>query len=67
VRNGQLQKLLAERQIPFTTALEPRLLPGSIAFLPAPKEAPHKDFLTTAWADYPLRDLLARLRGYARR
>jgi hypothetical protein len=66
-RNLALQKVLAEREIPFTSALEPRLVPGSIAFLPAPKEAPHKDFLTTAWVDYPLRDLLTRLTGYARR
>lgn len=66
-RNTQLQKVLTERQIPFTTALEPRLRPGSIAFLPAPKEADHKDFLTSAWVDDPLKDLLARLRSYARR
>jgi hypothetical protein len=66
-RNVQLQKLLAERQIPIATALEPRLWPRSIAFLPAPKEAHHKDFLTHAWVDEPLKDLLARLKGYARR
>jgi hypothetical protein len=66
-RNTQLQKLLAERRIPFATALEPRLQPGSVTFIPAPKEAPHKDFLTTAWVDYPLMDLLTRLKGYARR
>jgi hypothetical protein len=66
-RNIQLQKALGERQIPFTTALEPRLLPGNVAFLPAPKDAGHRDFLTHAWVDDPLKDLLARLRGYARR
>ena len=66
-RNVQLQKLLTERQIPFTTALEPRLKPGSIAFLPAPKEAHHRDFLTNAWVDAPLKDLLARLRSHTRR
>jgi hypothetical protein len=66
-RNTQLQKVLADRQIPFTTALEPRLVPGSIAFLPAPKEAQHRDFLTQAWVDAPLKDLLARLRSHTRR
>jgi hypothetical protein len=66
-RNTQLQKLLADRSIPFTTALEPRLVPGSVAFLPAPKEAHHRDFLTQAWVDAPLKDLLARLRSHARR
>jgi hypothetical protein len=66
-RNVQLQKVLAERHVPFTTALEPKLLPGNVAFLPAPKDADHRGFLTYAWIDDPLRDLLARLRGYARR
>jgi hypothetical protein len=66
-RNQQMQKLLTERQIPFTTELEPRLEPGSIAFLPAPKEASHHSFLTYAWVGDPLRDLLERLRRYARR
>jgi hypothetical protein len=66
-RNIKLQKILAERQIAFTTALEPRLNPGSVAFLPAPKEAHHKDFLTHAWVDAPLQDLLARLRSHTRR
>ncbi len=66
-RNTQLQKVLAERHIAFTTALEPRLEPGNIAFLPAPEEAHHKDFLTNAWVDAPLRDLLARLRSHTRR
>lgn len=66
-RNAQLQRILSEREIGFTTALEPRLLPGSISFLPASKDAAHKDFLTHAWVDGPLEDLLARLKGYARR
>ncbi len=65
-RNLQLQKILAEREIAFTTELEPRLQPGSIAFLPGSKDAAHKDFLTHAWVDEPLRDLLTRLKGYAR-
>ena len=66
-RNVLLQKVLAERQVPFTTSLEPRLLPGSVAFLHAPKDAGHRDFLTYAWIDEPLRDLLARLRSHTRR
>ncbi len=65
-RNLQLQKMLADREIGFSTALEPRLQPGSIAFLPGSKDAVHKDFLTHAWVDDPLKDLLARLKGYAR-
>ena len=63
-RNLQLQKMLADREIGFSTELEPRLQPGSIAFLPGSKDAEHKDFLTHAWVDDPLKDLLTRLKGY---
>lgn len=63
-RNHQLQKMLADRAIGFTTALEPKLEPGSIAFLPGAEGAEHKDFLTKAWIDEPLKDLLTRLKGY---
>ncbi|MBO0762978.1 MAG: alpha/beta hydrolase [Hyphomicrobiaceae bacterium] len=66
-RNDQLQKVLAGRHIPVATSLEPRLRPGSVAFLPAPKDADHRDFLTYAWVDDPLKDLLDRLKGYTRR
>lgn len=66
-RNIQLQHMLTERSINFTTALEPRLEPGSIAFLPASKDAAHRNFLTRAWVDEPLKDLLDRLKGYSRR
>lgn len=65
-RNLQLQKILTEREVGFTTELEPRLQPGSIAFLPGSKDAEHRDFLTRAWADEPLKDLLTRLKGYTR-
>jgi hypothetical protein len=66
-RNIQLQQMLTERGIGYTTALEPLLEPGSIAFLPASKDAQHRDFLTYAWADEPLKDLLTRLKGYSRK
>jgi hypothetical protein len=66
-RNAQMQRMLAERHIAFSTELEPRLEPGSIAFLPAPKDASHYSFLTYAWVGDPLKDLLDRLRRYARR
>ena len=59
--------MLTERASPSRTALEPRLEPGSIAFLPASTDAMHRDFLTRAWVDEPLKDLLTRLKGYSRK
>lgn len=66
-RNLQLQRMLSDREIEFSTHLEPRLSAGSIAFLPASSDAAHRDILTYAWVDDPLKDLLARIKGYARR
>lgn len=65
-QNLLLQKMLAEREIGFSMELQPRLQPGNIAFLPGSRDAAHKDFLTHAWVDEPLKDLLTRLKGYAR-
>jgi hypothetical protein len=62
-RNTELQRILGEREVAFGMSLEPRLRPGSVAFLPAPPEADHKDFLTQAWVEDPLKDLLTRLGG----
>ncbi len=65
-RNSELQHLLNERNVPFTTAFAPQMEAGSIAFLPAAGNAEHRDFVTNAWAPKPLADLFSRLNGYSR-
>ena len=64
--NLVLQRLLAERAIPFTTIVPQRLAPGRIVFLATPEEVQHGEFMTKAWVDDPLRDILARIPGYPR-
>lgn len=64
--NMELQTRLQDRGIPVVTALDGRLRPGTIAFMPAASGTNHRDFLTRAWADDPLKELLARVRGYSR-
>jgi hypothetical protein len=61
--NDELERLLSERQIAFATAHEPRESPGSVTFVPT-GDTSHRDFVTHAWADYPIKDLLAGLREY---
>jgi hypothetical protein len=63
-KNQALQQLLSERGIPFHTSLQPRLGPGSITFLAVGAEASHRDFLTQAWVESPIEDLLRRISGY---
>ena len=61
--NDDLERMLSERQIAFATTHEPRESPGSVTFIPA-GDTPHRDFVTHAWADYPIKDLLAGMREY---
>jgi hypothetical protein len=64
--NQTFQKLLSERSIAFATAMPPGLVPGSLVFVAGPDEIQHKDFLTKAWVDDPLKAVLARIPGYPR-
>jgi hypothetical protein len=65
-KNEELQSLLTDRGVAFATALQPQLRPGSVTFLAVGPEASHRDFLTQAWADSPIEDLLKRISGYRR-
>jgi hypothetical protein len=62
--NESLQQSLALHEHPFATSLPPRL-EGTVAFLRT-TGAEHADFVTRAWTDDPIRDVLARLGGYTR-
>jgi hypothetical protein len=64
--NAGLQRTLAERGIDFATSLPARLLPGSVTFVTTPDEVVHRDFLTNAWVEDPLKVVLARIAGYPR-
>jgi len=66
--NEALRQSLIAADIPVEDsryALPPRL-PGKVAFLPAMKGTNHNDFVTRAWTDMPIRDVLDRLEQYAR-
>jgi hypothetical protein len=62
--NEALQGLLADRDIAIATTL-PQRLAGKVAFLRT-TGANHTDYVTRAWADNPIRDVLERIAGYAR-
>ena len=62
--NEALQSLLADRDISAGTTL-PSRLESTIAFLRT-SGANHTDYVTRAWADDPIRDVLERMPGYTR-
>jgi len=64
-QNTELQRILAERNVAFSTSLQGALRQGSVTFL-ATADAKHRDFVTHAWVESPIEDLLRRLNGYRR-
>lgn len=63
--NGALKSLLSERDIAVTDEMPRRLKSGSVAIISANEE--HRDYVTRAWTDYPITDMLARIEGVAPR
>jgi hypothetical protein len=65
-RNLQLQHMLENRGIRYRMTLDERIRPGSITFLPGRNGENHTSYVTRAWTDNPLTDLLNRLPEYRR-
>ncbi len=58
--NADLERLLSERSVPYGAELRRHHLQGMVSFLPA-GDVSHRDFVTHAWADNPIKDILARM------
>ncbi len=58
--NADLKHLLSERSVPYGSELRRNHLQGKVSFLPA-GDVSHRDFVTHAWADNPIKDVLARM------
>lgn len=65
-RNRELKALIEAYGVKALDTVPARIEPGNVAIVPAASDATHHDFLLRAWTDNPLRDLLARVRGYPR-
>jgi hypothetical protein len=57
--NAELERLLKDRSVAFGAELKPNRLPGSVTFLPT-GDISHRDFVTQAWAENPIKDILVR-------
>jgi hypothetical protein len=58
--NAYLERLLRERSVPYSSELRNGHLQGVVVFLPA-GDISHRDFVTHAWADNPIKDILVRM------
>ena len=59
-RNIDLEHLLRKRSVPYSSQLRDSHLQGMVTFLPA-GEVSHRDFVTHAWGDNPIKDILLRM------
>lgn len=58
--NADLERLLNERSVAYGGELRRDHLQGMVAFLPA-GDISHRNFVTHAWTDSPILDILARI------
>ena len=65
--NREVQHLLAQKKVTLTRTLPAKLGKGVVAFIPALADAVHGDFVTHAFADDPIKEVLLRLPEYAYR
>ncbi len=63
--NSKLKQVLAQQNIAYRTELDHRLSPGSVTIMAVDEE--HKDYVTRAWTENPIADLLNRMTGTVRR
>jgi hypothetical protein len=61
--NADLEQMLRAKSVSYGSELRRDHLAGSVTFLPA-GDISHRDFVTHAWADLPLKDILLRLDEY---
>lgn len=58
--------ILAEHEIPVATALDQAKWKRGVTFLATDSETKHDDFVTQAWVEFPIRDILRRLDEFKR-
>lgn len=63
--NADLKHMLAERNITVATELAPKLTKGSVTMLRSLPDAVHENFVTRAFVDDPIKEVLLRLTEYA--
>jgi len=63
--NAALKHRLRARKIPYRTEVAGALAPGSVTFVAADER--HRHYVTRAWTDHPINDVLVRMTGGVRR
>ena len=58
-RDDELARILRDKGVPVQHSLDGPLKPGTVAFLPT-DGVRHRDYVTLAWTEHPVKDVLLR-------
>jgi hypothetical protein len=59
--DNELMQMLKQKSIPIAEDMDGPLRPGSVVFVETPEGVTHRDYVTHAWTDNPVRELLVKM------
>ena len=57
----ELMQMLRDRGITVTESMEEPLRPGSVVFVQTPDGVTHRNYVTQAWTEHPVKDVLVKM------
>lgn len=57
----ELMQMIRDKGVPISDDMDRPLRPGSVIFVKTPDGVTHRDYVTHAWTDRPLREVLAKM------
>jgi hypothetical protein len=57
----ELMQMLRDRGITVTESMDGPLRPGSVVFVQTPDGVTHRNYVTQAWTEHPIRDVLVKM------
>jgi hypothetical protein len=59
--DDELMQMLRDRGISVTESMDGPLQPGSVVFVQTPDSVTHRDYVTQAWTEHPIRNVLVKM------
>jgi len=57
----ELMQMLRDKDITVTESMDGPLRPGSVVFVQTPDGVTHRDYVTQAWTEHPVKDVLVKM------
>ena len=62
-RNAEFMRALKDKGIAVSEDMDQPLKPGRPVIVPVPEGVNHRDFVTNAWTEHPIKDVLVKIAG----